>query len=174
MLKVVSSSPVIAVVAHSHFVIGLRIGILVLVEIHAHIVIVPLQGEGVKLTVLQTVITGRAAGIVGILPLAVVVAPVAGTVEKTILSIVFDTLGVSHLHDIDLATTGPPHRAKIIAEHPEGRPQAIGRAGQLDAAHNLAMLEASLAGSIQSARSERLAVIAFLFSCEHQANRSRG
>ena len=162
-----SGSPVAIHVADAHFVIRRSIGMLLSVEIHADVVVIPFQGEGVEFAILQGVAIGGTLGIVrigSVLP----ESPVTGTIEVTVLHSSLYAFGVAHLQDVNLAASWPSFFIVSLTEQPERRPKTISSLWEFDAALHSSVSEIHLVLGVDSARCKLLevfAIVVFLSLC---------
>ena len=102
---------------------------------------------------------GDAAGRV-LLMAADALAPVDGACHGVGCGAVGDGIFHAHLHDVNLAAFRPVDRVVVLAHHPEGWPQAVGKLGELDTGLNLAMGERHLMETVDAPRGKRLAIVA--------------
>ena len=103
---------------------------LVAIHIHLHCRLIPDKGEEMVLSILKAMGPGAVPGVVGANNVSaahiLVVAPVAGTVEVSVLSTGGNAAFVAHLDDVYLCATWPSYLIIIVSHHPECRPEAVG------------------------------------------------
>ena len=96
---------------------------LVEIDIHSYALLIPDAGIDVVLIVLKTVVVGHRTGIVGMVVPRL--SPMACAVEIAVLHTAVDAVDVTELHNVGLAAFRPAHLVKVVAHHPECRPQAV-------------------------------------------------
>ena len=159
LVEVVARRVALRKIVDVHLKVRLSIGILVEVEIHRNLLVVPDEGVEMELAILHAIRSCVVLRVHGVVAIGVG-TPMQCTGKVAVLNTIVDTSAATGLHHIDFTAIRPRNAlAQIVAHEPESRPQTIGSAGKLNAGFNLAMLESSLAHGVNTTRGKLLAQV---------------
>ena len=140
---------------------------LVEIDIHSYAVLIPNAGIDVELSILKAVVIGHRTGIVGMIVPRL--SPMACAVEIAVLHTAVDAVDVTELHNVGLAAFRPAHLVKVVAHHPECRPQAVGCLRQFYRRLHLSVGKRHLVFRVYTSRRELLAVVHLAHSRQNKA-----
>ena len=158
VVEIVSRAPIIRYIGNSHLVIWLGIRILVQVDVHSQVLLVPHQRKEVEFAVLEAIRPCAGLGIVRICHISaahvLIETPVASAVEVLFLCSGLDSVGMTHLEDVYLATARPTYGREVITHHPKRRPESVCRLRQFYAGIEATILEGFLLARIDACGSK--------------------
>ena len=166
-MKVISRCAGVAGCGNCHLIIRFGIWMLVEIDIHSYAVLIPNAGIDVELSILKAVVIGHRTGIVGMVVPRL--SPMACAVEIAVLHTAVDAVDVTELHNVGLAAFRPAHLVKVVAHHPECRPQAVGCLRQFYRRLHLSVGKRHLVFRVYTSRRELPAVIHLAHSRQNKA-----